>query len=231
MSDDTSIAFLAKEDDSGKAFALLSAVVIVGLAFHAYSFFIVKENDIVNKYTAPKYAVSFEQSSLQGSDSMLIADGETDVFQLSRDIIEADSSLMMAKISISISYEETSGAIADPCDDVLGQIPPNGMTADWGHPDNVLSDSNSDCNTMTLVVHVYPQYTGEAMQEEGYNAEHWERMWTNTTHGSGILELEVSVDTNSAPGSALPGNDDDNEEINIQWTVELFEVDVQAVPV
>ena len=47
MSDDTSITFLAKEDDSGKAFALLSAVVIVGLVFHAYSFFIVKENDIV----------------------------------------------------------------------------------------------------------------------------------------------------------------------------------------
>ena len=231
MSDDTSITFLAKEDDSGKAFALLSAVVIVGLVFHAYSFFIVKENDILNKYTAPVFSVSFEQSSLQGSDSMLIGDGETEVFQLSRDIIDADTSLMMAKISISISYEETSGLIADPCDDVHGQIAPNGMTADWGHPDNVLSDSNSDCNTMTLVVHVYPEYTGEMMEEEGLNAEHWERMWTNTSHGSGVLEMEVSVDTNAAPGSALPGNDDDNEEINIQWTVELFEVDVQAIPV
>ena len=85
MGDDESLAFLAKEDDSGKAFALLAVVVVLGLAFHAYTFFIVKENDIVNKYTMSEFVVSFEETSLQGSDSTLIADGETDTFTLSRD--------------------------------------------------------------------------------------------------------------------------------------------------
>ncbi len=229
MSEDTSMTFLAKEDDSGKSFALLTVVLLIGLAFHAYTFLVVKEDDILNKYTVPVFSVSYQQSSMQGSDSMLIADGETDAFQLSRDIIDVDESLMMAKISISVSYEETSGQIADPCDEVLAQIPPNGMIADWQHPDNVLSDSNDDCETMDLVVHVYPGYSNEAKQEEGESAEHWERMWTNSTYGSGVLELQVSVETNTAPGSFLPGSDDDDEEINVQWTVELFEVDVQAV--
>ena len=228
MSEDTSISFLAKEDDAGKAFALLTVLVLAGLTFHGYSFFVIKEDDILNKYTDPVFSVSFQQSNLQGSDSMLIADQETESFQLSRDIIGADESLMMAKISISVSYEETSGQIADPCDEVLAQIPPNGMIADWQHPDNILSDSNDDCETMGLVVFVYPNYDGEATQERGESAEHWERMWTNASYGSGVLELQVSVETNTAPGSVLPGSDDDDEEINVQWTVELFQVDVQT---
>ena len=225
-----SITFLAKQDDSGKAFALLAAIVIVGLTFHAYSFFVIKNDEILNKYTEPVFSVTYQESNLQGSDSMLIADGETDSFQLSRETIDADASLMMAKISISVSYEETSGQIADPCDEVLAQIPPNGMVADWQHPDNVLSDSNDDCETMNLVVFVYPGYSSEAKQEVGQSAEHWERMWTNSSYGSGVLELQVSVETNTAPGSVLPGNDDTNEEINVQWTVELFEVEVEPAP-
>jgi endonuclease V-like protein UPF0215 family len=103
MSEDTSMTFLAKEDDSGKAFALLTVVLLTGLAFHAYTFLVVKEDEILNKYSVPVFSVSYQQSSMQGSDSMLIADGENDAFQLSRDIIDVDESLMMAKISISVS--------------------------------------------------------------------------------------------------------------------------------
>ena len=48
------------------------------------------------------------------------------------------------------------------------------------------------------------------------------------SHGSGLLELQVSVDTNEAPGSFLPGSSDDSEEVTVQWAVELFEVKVEA---
>ena len=230
MSDDRSLAFLAKEDDSGKAIALLTVVVVLGLTFHAYSFFVIKNDEILNKYTEPVFSVTFQESSLQGSDSTLIADGETDTFTLSRDMIDATASQMMARIILTVSYEETSGQVADPCDEVQAQIPPNGMVADWQHPDNVLADANDDCETMTLVVHVYPGYTGETVREEGETAAHWEAMWTNASHGSGLLELRVSVDTNEAPGSFLPGSSDDSEEVTVQWTVELFEVKVEAAP-
>ena len=230
MSDDRSLAFLAKEDDSGKAIALLTVVVVLGLTFHAYSFFVIKNDEILNKYTEPVFSVTFQESSLQGSDSTLIADGETDTFTLSRDMIDATASQMMARIILTVSYEETSGQVADPCDEVQAQIPPNGMVADWQHPDNVLADANDDCETMTLVVHVYPGYTGETVREEGETAAHWEAMWTNASHGSGLLELQVSVDTNEAPGSFLPGSSDDSEEVTVQWTVELFEVKVEGAP-
>lgn len=228
MSDDRSLAFLAKEDDSGKAIALLTVVVVLGLTFHAYSFFVIKNDEILNKYTEPVFSVTYQESSVQGSDSTLIADGETDTFTLSRDMIDVTASQMMAKIILTVSYEETSGQVADPCDEVQAQIPPNGMVADWQHPDNVLGDANDDCETMTLVVHVYPGYTGETVREEGETAAHWEAMWTNASHGSGLLELQVSVDTNEAPGSFLPGSSDDSEEVTVQWTVELFEVKVEA---
>ena len=55
----------------------------------------------------------------------------------------------------------------------------------------------------------------------------WETMWTNGTYGSGVLSLEISVDTNQPPGSILPGATDDNEEINVQWEVTLFEANIE----
>ena len=82
MSDDRSLTFLAKEDDSGKAIALLTAVVVLGLTFHAYSFFVIKNDEILNKYTEPVFSVTYQESSVQGSDSMLIAVADADWFHL-----------------------------------------------------------------------------------------------------------------------------------------------------
>ena len=120
-----------------------------------------------------------------------------------------------------------SGQLADPCDEVLVNIPPNGFVADWQNVANKLSDSSDDCETMTLTVFVYPGYNGEAMTEQGQSKEYWETMWTNGTYGSGVLSLEISVDTNQPPGSILPGATDDNEEINVQWEVTLFEANIE----
>ncbi len=227
MADDQSIGFLFKEDDSGRKFALLSAIIVVGLAFHGYMFFVVKENDIQNKYTIPSFSIDFEETSVQESDSLLIGNGETEVYSFSRELIGVNSSSMMARITFTITYEETSGQIADPCDEVLVNIPPNGFVADWQNPANDLSDSSDDCETMTLTVFVYPEYNGEAMTEQGQSMEYWETMWTNGTYGSGVLSLEISVDTNQPPGSILPGATDDNEEINVQWEVTLFEANIE----
>ena len=227
MADDQSIGFLFKEDDSGRKFALLSAIIVVGLAFHGYMFFVVKENDIQNKYTIPSFSINFEETAVQESDSLLIGNGETEVYSFSRELIGVNSSSMMARITFTITYEETSGQIADPCDEVLVNIPPNGFVADWQNAANDLSDSSDDCETMTLTVFVYPEYNGEAITEQGQSKEYWETMWTNGTYGSGVLSLEISVDTNQPPGSVLPGANDDNEEINVQWEVTLFEANIE----
>ena len=227
MADDQSIGFLFKEDDSGRKFALLSTIIVVGLAFHGYMFFVVKENDIQNKYSIPSFSINFEETVVQDSDSLLIGNGETEVYSFSRELIGVNSSSMMAQITFTITYEETSGQLADPCDEVLVNIPPNGFVADWQNVANKLSDSSDDCETMTLTVFVYPGYNGEAMTEQGQSKEYWETIWTNGTYGSGVLSLEISVDTNQPPGSILPGANDDNEEINVQWEVTLFEANIE----
>jgi len=227
MADDQSIGFLFKEDDSGRKFALLSTIIVVGLAFHGYMFFVVKENDIQNKYSIPSFSINFEETVVQDSDSLLIGNGETEVYSFSRELIGVNSSSMLARITFTITYEETSGQLADPCDEVLVNIPPNGFVADWQNAANKLSDSSDDCETMTLTVFVYPGYNGEAMTEQGQSKEYWETMWTNGTYGSGVLSLEISVDTNQPPGSILPGANDDNEEINVQWEVTLFEANIE----
>ena len=227
MADDQSIGFLFKEDDSGRKFALLSSIIVVGLAFHGYMFFVVKENDIQNKYSIPSFSINFEETVVQDSDSLLIGNGETEVYSFSRELIGVNSSSMMAQITFTITYEETSGQLADPCDEVLVNIPPNGFVADWQNVANKLSDSSDDCETMTLTVFVYPGYNGEAMTEQGQSKEYWETIWTNGTYGSGVLSLEISVDTNQPPGSILPGANDDNEEINVQWEVTLFEANIE----
>ena len=227
MADDQSIGFLFKEDDSGRKFALLSTIIVVGLAFHGYMFFVVKENDIQNKYSIPSFSINFEETVVQDSDSLLIGNGETEVYSFSRELIGVNSSSMMARITFTITYEETSGQLADPCDEVLVNIPPNGFVADWQNAANELSDSSDDCETMSLTVFVYPGYNGEAITEQGQSKEYWETMWTNGTYGSGVLSLEISVDTNQPPGSILPGATDDNEEINVQWEVTLFEANIE----
>lgn len=227
MANDQSIGFLFKEDDSGRKFALLSTIIVVGLAFHGYMFLVVKENDIQNKYTIPSFSIDFEETAVQDSDSLLIGNGETEVYSFSRELIGVNSSSMLARITFTITYEETSGQLADPCDEVLVNIPPNGFVADWQNAANKLSDSSDDCETMTLTVFVYPEYNGEAMTEQGQSKEYWETIWTNGTYGSGVLSLEISVDTNQPPGSILPGANDDNEEINVQWEVTLFEANIE----
>jgi len=224
-----SLVYLIKEDDGGRSFALLSTLLVLGLIFHAYVFFVVKETDIRTKYDVAIYEITFEEMNSTGSDSILVGDEETDTFSITRSDIDPVQEQMIAKITFTISYEETSGEILDPCDEVRVQIPPNGMIADWQNTENILADSNDDCQDMTLVVYIYPEYFGETITEEGGDLNEWQAQWSDDSYGTGLLNLEVSVDTNEAPTSALPTVSDENEEIQIQWDVLLFEASVERM--
>lgn len=224
-----SLVYLIKEDDGGRSFALLSTLLVLGLIFHAYVFFVVKETDIRTKYDVAIFEINFEEMYSTGSDSILVGDGETDTYSVSRADFDADQNQMIAKITFTISYEETSGEILDPCDEVRVQIPPNGMVADWQNTENILADSNDDCEDMTLVVYIYPEYIGESITEQGGQLSDWHDQWSDDSYGTGLLNLEVSVDTNEAPTSTLPTVSDENEEIQIQWDILLFEASVEKM--
>lgn len=229
MDSKESLAYIIKEDDGGRSFALLSTLLVLGLIFHAYVFFVVKETDIRTKYDVAIFEINFEEMNSTGSDSILVGDGETDTYSVSRADFDANQNQMVAKITFTISYEETSGEILDPCDEVRVQIPPNGMVADWQNTENILADSNDDCQDMTLVVYIYPEYFGESMTVQGGQLNDWHDQWSDDSYGTGLLNLEVSVDTNEAPTSALPTVNDENEEIQIQWDVLLFEASVERM--
>ena len=229
MDSKESLVYLIKEDDGGRSFALLSTLLVLGLIFHAYVFFVVKETDIRTKYDVAIYEITFEEMNSTGSDSILVGDGETDTFSITRSDIDPVQEQMIAKITFTISYEETSGEILDPCDEVRVQIPPNGMVADWQNTENILADSNDDCQDMTLVVFIYPEYFGETITMGGGDLNEWHALWSDESYGTGLLNLEVSVDTNEAPTSALPTVNDENEEIQIQWDVLLFEASVERM--
>ena len=229
MDSKESLAYLIKEDDGGRSFALLSVLLVVGLIFHAYVFFVAKETDIREKYDVAIYEISFEEMNSMGADSILVGDGETDTFSITRSDFAPEQEQMIAKITFTISYEETSGEILDPCDEVRVQIPPNGMIADWQNTENILADSNDDCQDMILVVNIYPEYFGSTTTVEGGEQVEWHAQWSDDSYGTGLLNLEVSVDTNEAPTSALPTVSDENEEIQIQWDVLLFEASVDKM--
>ncbi len=229
MDSNDSLVYLIKEDDGGRSFALLSTLLVLGLIFHAYVFFVVKETDIRTKYDVAIFEINFEEMYSTGSDSILVGDGETDTYSVSRADFDADQNQMIAKITFTISYEETSGEILDPCDEVRVQIPPNGMVADWQNTENILADSNDDCEDMTLVVYIYPEYIGESITEQGGQLSDWHDQWSDDSYGTGLLNLEVSVDTNEAPTSTLPTVSDENEEIQIQWDILLFEASVEKM--
>ena len=107
------------------------------------------------------YAIEFEETPEQFSDSRTINDGEKETleFTASADLFNSKSGFGL--LTITISYAETSGELADPCDTVSANLVVTGVPADWNHDNNVLSGVSSDCETINLTLYIYPEYDGE----------------------------------------------------------------------
>ena len=106
MDSKESLAYLIKEDDGGRSFALLSVLLVVGLIFHAYVFFVVKETDIREKYDVAIYEISFEEMNSMGADSILVGDGETDTFSITRSDFAPEQEQMIAKSPLPLAMKK-----------------------------------------------------------------------------------------------------------------------------
>ena len=226
MRSEDSLTYLIKDTDDGKSFALVSVLLIVGFSFHGFTFFVSIDDEIRAKYAESEFSIEFGEDILQYDESILVGDGDTEILEISRDDSGISSDQMISKIEILVSYSETSGELLDPCDEVRVEIPPNGMTADWQNSNNILVNSTDDCESMGLVVYVYPGYNGTNHFVEGEDVTHWNDMWTNQTYGEGVMNLRISVDTNRPAGSFAPTIDDDDERIEISWTMVAFNVEI-----
>ena len=217
------ITELITDSDNGKSFAIVSIVLLIGFSFHGFTFIVSIDDEIRAKYAESEFNIQFFEEVLEGDDSIIVGDGNTETISLSRENIGVSSTKMIAKLEFTITYSETSGEFGDPCDEVRVDIPPNGMVADWQNVDNVLTNSTDDCESMSLLVYIYPQYDGIDKNVTGNDIEYWNEVWSNETYGSGDLNLRISVDTNRPATSFAPTIDDSDEEININWRLSVFE--------
>ncbi len=226
MQNDESLTYVIKDTDNGKSFALVSFLLIAGFSFHGFTFYISMDDEIRDKYADTEFSIEFIENDLQNDESILVGDGETEILEISRDDGGISGDQMVSKIEFLISYSETSGELLDPCDEVRVEIPPNGMIADWQNTDNILVNSTDDCESMSLVVYVYPLYNGSNHISKGEDITHWNEIWTDQTYGEGEMNLRISVDTNRPVGSFAPTVDDDDERIDISWTMTVFNVEI-----
>ena len=130
---------------------------------------------------------------------------------------------------VNISYTETSGEIADPCDTVSADLTPTGATADWNNPNNDLSGVSSDCETISLVLHIFPEYSGDNYNVIGGTEQNWINSWTDSSHGEGTFNLEVEVIVNEPVTSGIPTVSDTDEEVTVTWEAVFFDVSASEV--
>ena len=225
MKDDFSILDFLMEDYSRRILACFLSFFMITLSFHGISFFYVVDVQ-AGESSSISYSVSFITNENSGQESILVADDSSESLVLSREIVSIDEQTKIGYIEFLVTYSETSGEFLDPCDDVHIEISPSGMIADWSNPNNILSESSSDCEDMILILYVYPNYSGENYSTNESSIEEIQNIWSDISFGSGELTVTIDVNTNSPPTSIVPSIQDDNEEIIVNWTFHIFDFQI-----
>lgn len=203
---------------------------VVSLLFHGYVYNVVKAEDIAKRREDPLFKVSFGEQLTVESTDIIVGDGERQTLSLDFSNDDLRPSNMLAMIAINVDYEETSGEVGDTCDVVNVNIPPTGFKADWTTEDNVLSGNADDCSQISLLVYVYPDYDGMEYLENDKLSSEIDSMWSDASHGEGILSIQLEVDATQPLGSGIvPTATDENERLQIEWTVTWFKVDIELL--
>lgn len=228
-SEDNIIKDIFSEKGSRKVLSIYWTFLVVILIYHATVFWVILQDDIQSKYDKPTFSIEFEEISEISTESRTINDGEEIVipYNAQPDLFASHSGFGM--LYVNISYTETSGEIADPCDTVSADLAPTGANADWNNPNNELSGVSSDCETISLRVHIFPEYTGNSYESIGQNQQYYLGMWTNPSHGEGTFNLEVEVIVNEPVTSGIPTVSDTDEEVTVTWEAVFFDVSVEEI--
>ena len=161
--------------------------------------------------------ISFDEQVITLTDSVIVADGDTETRTFTVDESLLNDGYRFGRISVTLSYSETSGNLLDPADSVFANLVQNDLNAQWQDDDNSLSGSSNDGSQIDLELRTYPGYDGQDTNTTGYNEIQVLEKWLTDGCGIGELEIEIGVETSS---SGIPGQNDNEEEVNI--TVELI---------
>ena len=201
-------------------FAVL-AMFLLTSAYQTSVFYYFKSDEIIGKYDVPSWDVSFESIDLNEEETQIIADGT-----ISSYFLEIDDSKIMANsyvgfLNIVVSYEETSGNFADPCDFVSVNLRPEGILAEWDNESNSLSGSSDQCSDILLFVQIYPSFDQSNVTVVSETIDDALDRWSNETYGKGELNLEVEVNTQQRV-EGLPTQQDTDEAVTVSWRLTTF---------
>ena len=201
----------------GKIFSGLTAAFAVFLLLHA-SFFWSYGVDLVDQESyVHTWEVSFTESVASSSETTLIGDEETYDYTYTSERSTLDQR-MVAAFRITVSYTESSGGAANPCDSVTASIKPSEMPAQWTNDSTQISGNSDDCSDIVLTLLVYPEYPGQPVEERGVKEDDVLEKWEIQDYGIGNLVCQVSVDTTDGPTSSLPlTGSDEGEEVTVTW--------------
>lgn len=214
-------------DGSRRNVSVYLAVLAVALLYHASVYWFILGSEIQAKDEQINYIVEFEESSELFSDSRTINDGEKETLEFTASADLFDSKSGFGRLTITVSYAETSGEFADPCDTVSADLALTDVSADWNNANNVLSGVSSDCETIVLTLHVYPEYDGQTKEVAGMDASYWSDAWSDSSYGKGTFELDIEVLVNEPPTSGIPTVSDTNEEVDVTWEAVFYDVSVR----
>lgn len=208
----------------------LSVFYIFAIALMIYQgsvFFIIKADEIESKGDIPIFTISFTEYSINFNDSRIVNDGDREVLTYAPEEQMFNQNNGMGILLINITYTESSGEIADPCDTISVDLIPNSVSADWNNENNILTGTSDDCSSISLQLMVFPGYNGQPVQQMGQNSDYWESEYTDQSYGNGDFELGIEVNVNRPPGQPIPTVDDNDEEVFVTWKAVFFSVTVE----
>ena len=209
------------DSDSRRYIFAVLAMFLLTSAYQTSVFYYFKSDEIIGKYDVPSWDVSFESIDLNEEETQIIADGT-----ISSYFLEIDDSKIMANsyvgfLNIVVSYEETSGNFADPCDFVSVNLRPEGILAEWDNESNSLSGSSDQCSDILLFVQIYPSFDQSNVTVVSETIDDALDRWSNETYGKGELNLEVEVNTQQRV-EGLPTQQDTDEAVTVSWRLTTF---------
>ena len=222
MQEETSYLSLVFSDEDSRPyiFAVL-AVFLLTSAYQTSVFYYFKSEDFIGKYDVPTWDVSFESADLSEEETQIVADGTTASYFLDIDDSNVMENSYVGLLNVVVSYEETSGNFADPCDFVSVNLRPEGILAQWDNQSNVLSGSSDQCTDILLFVQIYPSFDGSNVTVESETIDEALSHWSNETYGRGELNLEVEVNTQQRV-EGLPTQQDTDEAVTVSWRLTTF---------
>ncbi len=140
MENETNYFSLVFSDaDSRRYIFAVLAMFMLTSAYQTSVFYYFKSDEIIGKYDVPSWDVSFESVDLNEEETQIIADGTISSYFLEIDDSKINAGSYVGFLNIVVSYEETSGNFADPCDFVSVNLRPEGILAEWDNESNSLS--------------------------------------------------------------------------------------------